>query len=137
MLGRKVRLNGGAGLDLLTGAIQKMAANAPRDLTDLAGPLSARAERLAEVTAALWKNGEPRRALANATLYLEAAGHIVIAWMWLSMAASAHGKPGPFYAGKLAAAQYFFRYELPKVDAQLDLLAAGDTLLLELDTMSL
>ena len=33
---------------------------------------------------------------------------------------------GNFYDGKRAAAQYFFRYELPKVTTQLDLLASLD-----------
>ena len=32
-----------------------------------------------------------------------------------------------FYAGKLQACRWFFRYELPKVDAQLALLASLDT----------
>lgn len=43
----------------------------------------------------------------------------------------------PLYAGKLAAARYFFSCELPRVDAQLDLLAVGDTMLLDLDIMGL
>ena len=137
LLGRKVLLDNGAGLDQLVAAIEATAAAAPGALAGWAAALSARAARLAEVTKALWKDGDAERALANATVYLEAAGHIVIAWMWLSQAAAATGRGGPFYAGKLAAARFFFRYELPRVDAQLDLLASGDTQLLELDVASL
>ena len=39
---------------------------------------------------------------------------------------------GDFYDGKRAAARYFFRWELPKVAPQLDLLASGDTTTLEM-----
>jgi Acetyl-CoA dehydrogenase C-terminal like len=68
--------------------------------------------------------------LANATVFLEAFGHIVVAWVWLEQAicASAHTdeKDNDFYLGKLQAASYFFRWELPKVDTMLDLLNTLD-----------
>jgi butyryl-CoA dehydrogenase len=137
LLGRKVLLDNGAGLGQLIAAMGDAVAAAPESLAGWAAALSARAARLAEVAKALWLDGDAERALANATVYLEAAGHIVVAWMWLSQATAAAGQDGPFYAGKLAAARFFFTYELPKVDAQLDLLASGDTQLLELDTATL
>ncbi|MNT45747.1 hypothetical protein D3C72_1823450 [compost metagenome] len=62
----------------------------------------------------------------------EAFGHIVLAWIWLeqAIAASAALQRGcadaDFYRGKLAAAAYFFRWELPRVGPQLDLLASLD-----------
>ena len=59
-------------------------------------------------------------------VYLEAVGHIVVAWMWLEQECAAHGRDGDFYDGKRAAAQYFFRYELPKTGPQLDLLESLD-----------
>ncbi len=68
--------------------------------------------------------------LANASIYLEAFGHIVVSWIWLSQALSAldaQHNDQDFYAGKLQACRWFFRYELPKVDAQLALLASLDT----------
>jgi len=43
------------------------------------------------------------------------------------------GQTGKFYDGKRAAARYFFRWELPKVDAQLNLLASLDTTVLDVD----
>ena len=33
-------------------------------------------------------------ALANASLYLEAAGHVVVAWLWLSQLVTASDKSG-------------------------------------------
>jgi hypothetical protein len=71
--------------------------------------------------------GDLEVTLANATVYLEAAGHLVVAWMWLEQLLAVGTKAGPFYAGKRQAAQYFFRFELPKTQAQFDLLDRLDT----------
>ncbi len=46
---------------------------------------------------------------------------------------AAEGKAGEFYDGKRAAVRYFFRWELPKVDVQLNLLASLDTTVLDVD----
>ena len=59
-------------------------------------------------------------------IYLEAAGHVVVAWMWLEQLIAASDHQGDFYDGKRAAAQYFYAYELPKVGPQFDLLASLD-----------
>ena len=65
---------------------------------------------------------DPERALANATPFLEAFGHVTVAWMWLRQATAAAkalaagpGADADFYEGKLAACRFFFAYELPKV----------------------
>ena len=70
--------------------------------------------------------------MANATVYLEAAGHVVVAWMWLEQLVAVGDRTGDFYDGQRAAARYFFRWELPKVGPMLDLLASGDTTTLEM-----
>ncbi len=123
LLGRKVVMHGGAGLALLVDTIAATvtrAGNRPE-----AKALQAAVDRAVEVTGTLWATGEAEVALANASIYLEAIGHIVIAWIWLEQLLAATG-PGDFYAGKHAAAQYFFRYELPKTGPMLDLLASLD-----------
>ena len=78
------------------------------------------------MTATLWGAGDPAVTLANSSIYLEAVGHVVIAWMWTEQLLAAHGREGDFYQGKRAAAAYFLRYELPRTGPQLDLLAALD-----------
>ncbi|MBB5359683.1 alkylation response protein AidB-like acyl-CoA dehydrogenase [Rhodanobacter sp. ANJX3] len=128
LLGRKVTMNDGAALAQFSArvaatidAARKLAGLAPH-----ADALHAQLQRLQQVTRTLWSAGDPLLTLANASVYLEAFGHIVIAWIWLQQAAAAHGKDSDFHHGKRQAAQYFFAWELPKVSAQLDLLASLD-----------
>ena len=79
------------------------------------------------------KESNPSLALANATIFLDAMGHVVIAWMWLKQAVAANTglkntneQDIAFYQGKLAACQFFYRYELPKAMNQFDLVAKVD-----------
>ena len=51
---------------------------------------------------------------------------MVVAWIWLEQLVACAGRTGDFYDGKRQAAAYFFRWELPRTRAQLDLLASGD-----------
>jgi butyryl-CoA dehydrogenase len=96
------------------------------ELAGFGASLGAAVSRVGEVTATLWAGGDPEVALANASIYLEAVGHTVLAWIWLEQALAADGQTGDFYAGKRQAARYFFRYELPKIGPQFDLLASLD-----------
>ena len=131
LLGRKVGLEGGAGLALLAGRMRDTIARATEtDERALAAALEAALARLLAVTEALQPADEV--ALAHASTYLEAAGHVVVAWLWLEQVLAARGAEGDFYDGKRRAAQFFFRYELPRVGPQLDLLAAGDRTTLEM-----
>ena len=131
LLGRKVVLDGGAGLALLAETIGGTAGRATGELAAYGQQLQAAIDRVVATTATLWGSGDPAVALANASAYLEAVGHVVVAWLWLEQAIAAQGRPGDFYAGKRAATQYFFRYELPKTGPQFDLLDSLDTTLLE------
>ncbi|WP_328856978.1 acyl-CoA dehydrogenase [Williamsia herbipolensis] len=136
LLGRKVVMNGGKGLQLLVGTITETVergAAAGGPAADYATQLKAAADRLAEVTVALWSAGDVSVSLANSTVYLEAAGHVVISWIWLEQLLAVGEKTGDFYDGKRAAAQYFFRYELPKTGPQFDLLASLDRTTLDLE----
>ena len=121
LLGRKVVMNGGAGLKLLAARISDTALRAGQ-VPGLAAPaqqLSAALQRLGAATQAAWSTGVPEEALANATPYLQAFGHVVLAWLWLDVALAAPAVDGPAPAGRHAAMQYFYAYELPKIDAWL------------------
>ncbi|MFG1677372.1 acyl-CoA dehydrogenase [Micromonospora sp. NPDC049282] len=135
LLGRKVTMREGAALELLLETMRatvNRAWKADGFAADLAGRLGAAVDRIAVVTRRLWATGDPEVALANASVYLEAVGHVVVAWIWLEqvLAAETLGSPegpeGDFLAGKRAAARYFYRWELPKVAAQFDLLESLD-----------
>ena len=89
------------------------------------------------MTAALYACGDMNKTLANASVYLEAVGHTIMAWIWLEQALVAargldSGREQDFYRGKLQACRYFYQWELPKVQPQLDLLARIDTTTLDM-----
>jgi alkylation response protein AidB-like acyl-CoA dehydrogenase len=136
LLGRKVLIDGGRGLHLLLDKIRRTTAQASalgHPLTEWANALASAARRVEHTSGSLWENGDPASALANATMYLEAVGHVVMAWIWLQQTLAAHGKTGHFYEGKRLAARYFFHYELPKTTAQFDLLDSCDRTTIDLD----
>ncbi|WP_406229513.1 acyl-CoA dehydrogenase [Nocardia sp. NBC_01009] len=135
LLGRKVIQHDGAGLRLLAGRIEQTvmaAAEAGGEWTEFGGQLDAAWQRLLTVTGWMFGSGDIAAAMANSSVYLEAFGHIVVAWIWLEQALAAHGRAGDFYEGKRAAARYFFRYELPRTGPQLDLLELMDRTTLDM-----
>ena len=125
LLGRKVVMNGGAGLKLLATRIGDTVARAGpvESLRAQAGELAAALQRVGAATQAAWATGRPEEALANATPYLQAFGHLVLAWLWLDVALCAERSASSLKPGKLAAMRYFFAYELPKIDAWLGVVA--------------
>ena len=129
LLGRKVVMDSGAGLALLRRTIDETIAraNVVNALTEDAQALAAASDRLEAATRAAWLTGSPDEALANATLYLQAFGHVVLAWIWLDVAVRAVMAPvDDAQRGRLAACRFFFRYELPKIDAWLGVVASRD-----------
>ena len=138
LLGRKLWMRGGAPLALLQRCIALTLAEArARDdaqLTEHADALEAALGDVAQTLAVLGPalRDDAELALANATVFLEAFGHVVMAWVWLRQAVAAQGadRSGAdeaFYGGKLAAARWFFRWELPKTAPQFALLRSLDT----------
>ena len=74
----------------------------------------------------------PEEALANATPYLQAFGHVVIAWMWLDVALAARTSGTARREGARAACRYFYAYELPLVDAWLKTVSAREAVCREM-----
>jgi butyryl-CoA dehydrogenase len=128
LLGRKVVMNGGAGLKLLAACIAATAERAGHveGLALHAGALAAALQKLGAATKSAWATGVPEEALANATPYLQAFGHVVLAWIWLDVVLAADGHAQR--PGKLAALRYFYAYELPKIDAWLGVVAQREAL---------
>jgi alkylation response protein AidB-like acyl-CoA dehydrogenase len=137
LLGRKAVMQNGAALKALLDEMRKTlaAASAKPALATHAQALQDALQRIPAVTQKLYGADDMNKTLANASLYLEAFGHIVVAWVWLEQALCAPGMPEhdrDFYAGKMQACAYFFKWELPKVHAQLDLLESIDTTTLDM-----
>ncbi len=138
LLGRKVSMRDGSAVRALQLEVSRTLeeASTPAALAEFRAQLAQVFAQLLSTTAALGglkEHGEGTRALANAGVYLDTFGHVVIAWLWLRqavVAAAALPAAGPadaaFYHGKLQACQYFYRYELAKVPERLALLATGD-----------
>jgi butyryl-CoA dehydrogenase len=131
LLGRKVLMEGGRGLDLVSGRIGAMIERAAQrpDLAEHARALGNALVQVGDATRAAWSTGDPAQALANAVPYMQAFGHMVIAWIWLDVALTVPEKAvqqSPVHEGRLRAARYFFHYELPKIGAWLQVAASRD-----------
>ncbi|MEY4563745.1 MAG: hypothetical protein RLZZ618_3022 [Pseudomonadota bacterium] len=135
LLGRKVVMQEGRGLALVSQRIEATASRAAA-LPQLAGMAAQLRDALALLqhsTQAAWQGALPEEALANATPYLQGFGHVVLAWTWLDVACcvqqqlvSADPSEAGALKGRLAAATYFFRYELPRVPAWLKVVETRD-----------
>ncbi|HEV7418997.1 MAG TPA: acyl-CoA dehydrogenase [Mycobacterium sp.] len=135
LLGRKVTQRGGASLIELDKTVSASVAEATAvggEAAELAARLRTSWERLVAVTSGMFGSGDAEAALANSVVYLEAFGHVVVAWIWLEQFVAADGRSGDFYDGKRQAARFFFRYELPRTAPQLDLLESLDRTTLEM-----
>jgi alkylation response protein AidB-like acyl-CoA dehydrogenase len=135
LLGRKVTQHGGASLAELGKAVTatlEQANAAGAEATELAAQLKSSWQRLLEVTGSMFASGDTEATFANSVIYLEAFGHVVMAWIWLEQFVVADGQSGDFYDGKRQAARYFFRYELPKTAPQFDLLEGLDRTTLDM-----
>jgi acyl-CoA dehydrogenase len=144
LLGRKASMQDGALLKAFAEEVRKTVDRSARVAgTDIAGygqQLAAALRRVEHATATLYGAGDMNTTLANASVYLEAVGHVVVAWVWLQQAIAARAgldagatpEDEAFYHGKLQACRYFFRWELPRTDAQFDLLESLDKTTLDM-----
>jgi alkylation response protein AidB-like acyl-CoA dehydrogenase len=129
LLGRKVTMNGGAGFKLLASRVSAttLRAGHVEGFAIQANALAAALQSLGAATKAAWATGVPEEALANATPYLQAFGHVVLAWIWLDVALVTASREHDDQAqGQRAAMRYFFAYELPKIGAWLAVVSSRD-----------
>ena len=130
LVGRKVLRDGSGVLELgrrITGTAE--AARAIASLQVHARSLSAAWQSVLAAICEL-RAGKGRSALDNATPFLWAFGHVVLAWLWLDQAVTAAPLAQSGTAdrdlvdGKLQACRFFFECELPKADALLAFVAS-------------
>jgi alkylation response protein AidB-like acyl-CoA dehydrogenase len=134
LLGRKVVMQDGRGLALLAQRIDAtvLRSKGNASLGECGDALAAALRRIGMATKAAWATGSPEQALANATPYMQAFGHVVLAWIWLDVALSVQrrlaqaGSDAAALQGQLSACRYFFRYELPRIGAWLGVVETRD-----------
>ncbi|AEG93095.1 acyl-CoA dehydrogenase [Ramlibacter tataouinensis] len=131
LLGRKVTMEGGRGLQLLAGRINATIERAIQrpELAAYANQLGQALQQVGAATQAAWATGDPGDALANAVPYMQAAGHLVLAWTWLDVLLAIPAdavREVAVHQGRMRAAAYFYRYELPRIDAWLQVVARRD-----------
>jgi alkylation response protein AidB-like acyl-CoA dehydrogenase len=131
LLGRKMTLENGEALIQLSHhmGITITAAAASPALQEHAAILQSELDRMGKTLQQLGKHaqaGDMERYLADATIFMEMAGYVVIAWQWLKMAVAAQkaldagdfsAQSKSFYEGKVHTMKFFFRYELPHAAA--------------------
>ena len=133
LLGRKVLMEGGRGLQLLAARINTTIQHAIQQpaLAAEANALGKALQHVGAATKAAWATGNPAEALPNAVPYMQAFGHMVLAWVWLDVVLAALDKDAAqadaATQGRVGAARYFFRYELPKIAAWLAVVETRDT----------
>lgn len=129
LLGRKVTMHNGRGYLLFCEELRKTIAAAESDLR-----LASYAARLEQALQTMDKvkdhllgfaqRGEIDMFLGDAALYLELTGIIAVGWQWLvqgraacqALDGSAVREDGNFYTGKLYTMQYYFDYEMPRLE---------------------
>jgi len=135
LLGRKVTMNNGKALQLLSAEIMKSIKEATEhdDLAPYAKKLGTTLSLTQEVLHFLMdfaKKGDYERFLSDATVFMEFLGNIVVGWLWLDIAIKAQNdmvlsdtKYLPaFYKSKIYAMKFYFKYEIPKTKALAEVL---------------
>ena len=141
ILGRKVPMQNGKALQLLAAEMTETIATAAKTagLQPYANKLGTAAQSLQKTTMHLMqlaRSEKPEVFLADATLYLELFGIVTVAWLWLKQGIAAQkavdkgatGDEFNFYQGKLLTMQYYFEYEVPKIQALCDRLVSANKL---------
>lgn len=127
LLGRKIVMYEGKAIQLLIVEMLQSISNAKTvQKTEFFGiTLEKYLQKAQQVTGHLLQKAgkNPEVYLSDATLYLEFLGILVIAWRWLEQGMDASKKlnisseDSEFYLGKLMTMEYFFEYELVKMEA--------------------
>ena len=141
LLGRKIPLENGKALQLLTEDMKKTISEAKADpsLSSYADTLSSKMGEIQQALGYLMPyamKGDFENYLADATIFMEMASTIIIGHQWLKMAvkASKHLNDNnkkyekAFYESKMYTMKFFYKYEMPKTKAHLETLISSEKL---------
>ena len=141
LLGRKVTMKGGAALMALAEEVKATIEDASTydELKPYAAKLGEQLKLNQDVLQHLIPiamKGDHERFLADATIFMDFFGTIVIAWQWLKIAANAKKallvgdatNTPEFYEGKIHTMKFFFKYELARTGGLADILRNEEVL---------
>lgn len=140
LLGRKVNLAGGATLSIFEEEMQPAleAAAGSETLAAMGEALTDIWQLVKRTVETVNQEADTVARLSSATPFLDAFGHVVIAWLWLRQALIAREAlqngaqaDADFYEGKVAACQFFYRYHLPQAAEKLRYVASQDRSVLD------
>lgn len=125
LLGRKITMDNGKGLDLLSSEIFKCISEANKhdSLKIYAKNLAEKIDLTQKVLKKLMPlalKGDYERFLADASVFMEFFSLIIISWSWLDIGVKVNNRKENIHynsallKGKIEAMKYFFLYELPK-----------------------
>ncbi len=145
LLGRKVTMQNGKALELLSGEIIKtiQEASEVESLQSLAKILGGKLQLTQKVLIHLMPHamkGDYERYLADASVFMEFLSLVLIGWTWLDVglnatkALSSEGKySNDFYNSKIHTMKYFFSYELPKTSGLAEILLNEESITIKKD----
>ncbi len=146
LLGRKVTMKGGKAYQLVIEEISITIGQAEviPDLKEYAAKLTKALDVFKEVTDCLLElkqQGDLEKFEADAAIYLEMAGVLVVAWQWLMQAITAakaltsgvSESDTNFYHGKLYTFKYYYKYELPKIEGLAAVLKNSDAITIKMN----
>ena len=146
LLGRKVPMQNGKALELLSAEIVKtiIAASNDDELKAYATILGDKLKLSQKVLGHLMPfamNGNYERYLADANLFMEYMSTVVLGWLWLEMAVDAKNQlensdrkySETFYESKIHTMKFYFKYEVPKTNALAESLMNAEVVTIKTD----
>jgi butyryl-CoA dehydrogenase len=141
LLGRKVSMEKGMALQLLLNRIKETIeeANTHESLKAYSNQLNIEVQNIRKVLEHLNRTAgnDADRYLADASVFMDLMGCLVVAWQWLKQATAAETavsernfsrQSRAFYEGIIHTMKFYFRYELPHTEAYAETLMNPDYL---------
>jgi butyryl-CoA dehydrogenase len=146
LLGRKVPMQNGKALELLTAEIMQTIALASEHsaltvyTNQLAGKLQL-SQKILQKLMPFARKGNYERYLSDANLFMEYMSCIVLSWLWLEMAVNAKDTlvsgdlkyDKNFYESKIHTMKFYFKYELPKTTSLAESLMSDEVVTIKQD----
>lgn len=141
LLGRKVTMENGKGLQLLMAKINDLVTEAST-YDELKPYTQQLMQKLGDVQKVLAKliplamKGDYESFLADATIFMKMASIVVVGYQWLKMATASKlamvtgkgSQSSAFYEAKIQTMKFYYKYEMPEVNACLETLMNDEEL---------